>query len=193
MSVHDIIRKKLGVQRMDNLPFGGATATRAALAEVFAEAGYKRGAEVGVRLGTYSALLCQCNPELQLLSIDPYIPYRRHTIESMNHTYEKAKANLAPYNATLIRKTSVEASKDVPNESLDFVYIDAMHEFDPVIEDIIHWVPKVRRGGIVAGHDYSYYYQGGVILAVQAYTRAHNINPWYTTSCDKLPSWLWVR
>jgi hypothetical protein len=73
------------------------------------------------------------------------------------------------------------------------VYIDAMHEFDPVMMDILHWAPKVRPGGIIAGHDYCWYYQGGVVQAVDAYVRAHNILTWYVTQLDKEPSWLWVN
>jgi len=130
---------------------------------------------------------------LKLLCIDPWAPYRANSVEKMEATYQHAKEQLAPFDATLIRKTSMDAVKDIPDESLDFVYIDAMHEFDPVILDIIHWAPKVRPGGIVSGHDYCWYYQGGVVQAVGAYTRCHDIQTWYVTQRDKEPSWLWVK
>jgi predicted O-methyltransferase YrrM len=38
--------------------------------------------------------------------------------------------------------------------SFDFVYIDARHDYASALEDIRDWWPKVRRGGILAGHDY---------------------------------------
>ena len=49
--------------------------------------------------------------------------------------------------------TSVEASKLYENESLDFVFIDACHEYSCVKEDIIAWYPKIKKGGVLAGHD----------------------------------------
>lgn len=55
---------------------------------------------------------------------------------------------------TPIRKPSVEASKQFEDESLDLVFIDASHEYKDVLDDINHWYPKVKKGGIIAGHDY---------------------------------------
>lgn len=187
------IFKKFVVRLNDNLPYAGRAATRIAMAEVFNEVGYKHGAEIGVRHGVYSLVLCEKIPGLKLLCVDPWAPYRGNTTERMEATYQGAKVRLAAYDATLIRKTSMEAVKDIPDRSLDFVYIDAMHEFDPVMMDILHWAPKVRPGGIIAGHDYCWYYQGGVVQAVDAYVRAHNILTWYVTQLDKEPSWLWVN
>lgn len=53
-----------------------------------------------------------------------------------------------------IKMSSVEASKLYQDNSLDFVYIDAAHEYDFVKADIQAWYPKVKIGGILAGHDY---------------------------------------
>lgn len=190
--VDKIICDTFQVRWYDNQPYVGARATRLNLAEIFAKAGYQHGAEIGVRHGRYSEALCQTIPGLALLCIDPWTPYRGHSAEKMERTYQGAKSRLEPYNATLIRKPSMEAVVEIPDGSLDFVYIDAMHEFDPVMMDILHWVPKVRAGGIISGHDYCWYYQGGVVMAVDAYVRAHDIQPWYVTHRDKEPSWLWV-
>ena len=53
-----------------------------------------------------------------------------------------------------IRKPSVEAAKDFEDESIDFVYIDAGHTYKEVYEDLTSWIPKVKKGGFVGGHDY---------------------------------------
>ena len=53
-----------------------------------------------------------------------------------------------------IKMTSVNASKLFEDKSLDFVFIDASHEYKDVKEDIISWIPKVKSGGVIAGHDY---------------------------------------
>ena len=52
-----------------------------------------------------------------------------------------------------VKMASVEASKLYGDESLFFVYIDGNHTYDFVKEDIIHWLPKVKKGGYIGGHD----------------------------------------
>ena len=54
----------------------------------------------------------------------------------------------------MIRANSKHAVDLFEDESLDFVYIDANHKYDFVKEDIKLWYPKVRKGGILSGHDY---------------------------------------
>lgn len=56
---------------------------------------------------------------------------------------------------TPVRMKSLEAAKTYKDESLDAVFIDACHEYDCVKEDIQAWLPKVKRNGYLAGHDYS--------------------------------------
>ena len=53
-----------------------------------------------------------------------------------------------------MKMTSLQAVKKFENESLDFVFIDGSHEYEDVKKDIIAWFPKVKPGGILAGHDY---------------------------------------
>lgn len=53
-----------------------------------------------------------------------------------------------------IRGESVKVAGDYKNESLDFVFIDANHSFGEVKKDIEAWLPKVKRTGILAGHDF---------------------------------------
>jgi len=54
-----------------------------------------------------------------------------------------------------VRKTSVQAARQFKDNSLDLVIIDASHEHDDVVIDINTWLPKVKKGGILAGDDYS--------------------------------------
>ena len=73
--------------------------------------------------------------------------------------YEKFISNVKEFGLedTIIpiRKTSEEASKGFEDESIDFLIIDAAHDFDNVYNDLKCWIPKVKKGGIVIGDDHS--------------------------------------
>ena len=54
----------------------------------------------------------------------------------------------------VLRMTSVKAARLFEHKSVDLVYIDGSHEFLDLTEDITTWMPKIRNGGIMSGHDY---------------------------------------
>jgi hypothetical protein len=56
--------------------------------------------------------------------------------------------------AIMVRATSEIAADMFNDNSLDFVYIDANHAYDYVVQDIELWYPKVKKGGFICGHDY---------------------------------------
>ena len=58
-------------------------------------------------------------------------------------------------NINPIKMDSISASALYEDESLDFVFIDACHQYEAVSMDIKHWLPKIKPGGILAGHDFS--------------------------------------
>ena len=196
MEIDQEIRRRFIVHEGDTLPNKARNCGRDTLAQFMGEMGFKTGAEIWVLKGDYSQVLCHYIPGLKLKMIDPWIPFGRNygTKARIEGCMERAKVKTQGFDVEFIRKKSLEAVVDIPNGSLDFVYIDEMHEFDPVMMDLIQWSPKVRKGGIVAGHDYSnIYFQFGVILAVNAYTYAHNIHHWYVTDKDFHPSFFWVK
>lgn len=147
--------------------------SRIDLAKYFAELGLTIGAEIGVDGGVYSAKLCEANPKLKLYCIDPWDLNEGTSRERRIRKYAEAKERLKPYNAKLIRKFSMDAVKDFKDGSLDFVYIDGNHNFDYVMQDIIEWSKKVKKGGIIAGHDYSDGAHVGVKDAVDLYVKHH--------------------
>jgi hypothetical protein len=193
-SVETAIWAQFNIKRGDTLPFTPYRnmSGRIGLAELFGKLGYKTGAEIGVSKGWYSEVLCKSAPGLHLLCVDPWQAYGGWDDETMEGRLVATKDRLAGYDYEIIRKPSLEAVKDVPPNSLDFVYIDGLHEFDPVMQDIIQWVGKVRKGGIVSGHDYFHFRGAGVVAAVNAYVAGHHIDPWYVTREDA-PSFFWVN
>ena len=57
---------------------------------------------------------------------------------------------------TILRHPSVEAATYVTNESLDAIFIDGGHTYNDVISDLVAWYPKVKRKGILCGHDFDW-------------------------------------
>lgn len=75
-----------------------------------------------------------------------------------------------------IHKSSVEASKDFKDDEFDIIFIDAGHGYNDVREDIEAWLPKVRKGGILCGHDFRYS-NPGVEVAVREVFSDVNLVP----------------
>lgn len=81
--------------------------------------------------------------------------------------YDVFKNNMRPLERYYrdLRMSSLDAAKLFENTSLDFVFIDAQHEYEFVKNDIVAWLPKIKAGGILAGHDYLKQWSG-IISAV---------------------------
>ena len=105
------------------------------------------GVEVGVAAGAYSYIIL-LNSDLKLL----------YSVDNWDDSLIKAKAEgrLSRFGdrSKVMHTTSEEASKSFSDNSLDFVYIDADHVYKSVKQDLELWYPKVRKYGILAGHDY---------------------------------------
>lgn len=169
--------------------------SRSALPGMFHSLGLKKGAEIGVKFGKYSKEICEGIPDVDLKSIDPYIPDPKVPWDEMERRFVIGKHRLEPFGIKIIKKTSVQAAdEDVPVGSLDFVYIDASHLFNDVMQDIILWTDRVRPFGIVSGHDYD---NKDVKLAVDTYVKVHDYGLFITKKCDEYPdsspSWFFVK
>lgn len=195
----------------ERMPIQIPNIDREDLAMLFGELQFKIGAEIGVESGVYSETLLANNPNLTLYSIDwwhAYRSYRDHTSQSkLDRFYEETKALLARFGnrSEIWRNSSEQALPHIKDESLDFVYIDANHDFYNATFDIHHWSKKVRKGGIVSGHDYKKPKSGiniHVKQVLQGYTDAYRITPWFIvgaqekiegTKRDDSRSWFWVK
>lgn len=171
------------------------------LAVLFAELGFTKGAEIGVAEGNYSEVLLKANPNLHLLLVDPWHAYssnpQNKSKEKNEYAYNETLRKTAAYpNVKLDMRYSMDAVRDVADDSLDFVYIDAHHSYPFVMEDIITWSRKVRSGGIVSGDDV---YQlnekwgAGPMEAVYHYTSAMKINPWWLIAAWKSVDFFWIK
>jgi predicted O-methyltransferase YrrM len=77
---------------------------------------------------------------------------------------------------TVKKARSEEAARDYADSSLDFVYLDAAHDYHSVARDIDAWLPKIKNGGILAGDDYHPSWPG-VIDAVNTKLGQDRIEP----------------
>lgn len=120
-------------------------------------------AEIGVNQGETSKIFRQLFPQAHLYLIDPWKISTEYMmsatpISRKNKHYEKAYKTVSEEfkedpKTTVLRMTSVEALLHTPDH-FDLVFIDANHEYKQIKQDILSWLPKVRPGGILAGHDY---------------------------------------
>lgn len=184
---------------------------REKLAMLFNELGFTSGAEIGVEQGRYSEVLCRANPDARIFLIDAwtaYSGYRDHVNQDkLDGFYEATRKRVAQYpNVEIIKGFSMEVVKVIPDQSLDFVYIDSNHEFQHVTNDIAEWGKKVRKGGIIAGHDYANWKgknpQIQVKQVVDGWTAAYSISPWFIVNDRETidgkehkiaRSWFWVK
>jgi hypothetical protein len=123
-----------------------------------------RGVEVGVKRGRFSELILRQWDGSELISVDPWQAYDRGDyVDASNVSqadqdslHELAVRRLAPFGArsAIWRMTSAEAAARIEPQSLDFVYLDARHDYAAVKEDLERWLPAIRPGGVFAGHDY---------------------------------------
>jgi predicted O-methyltransferase YrrM len=108
--------------------------------------------------------------------------------------HERLKPHAGRY--AVHRALSQEAVEHFADESLDFVYIDANHGFEAVQADMRLWFPKIRPGGVLAGHDFldGKLPEGnfGVHSAVREFERQMNLQAMATEE-PRWPSWYILK
>ncbi|CAE8605628.1 unnamed protein product, partial [Polarella glacialis] len=136
-------------------------------------------AEIGVFQANTSTSLLRRFPNLQMLLVDPYHLHttRSETVFQMveefytspRSVFDSASESTQPFRsrATHVLQSSVEAAQWLGRNSLDMVFIDGDHRYESVLVDINAWWPKVKPGGILAGHDFAITFPG----VVEAVTR----------------------
>jgi hypothetical protein len=83
--------------------------------------------------------------------------------------YNETKAKLEKYESKIewILKESEYGHSSIPDNELDFIFIDGAHNYEAVYKDLVYYYPKVKLGGIISGDDFSNKFKGfGIIEAV---------------------------
>jgi hypothetical protein len=173
---------------------------RSELPKYFKSLGFKVGVEIGVYKGEFTELFLK--EGIFVYAIDPWIAYSEQSRqERQDFLYRHTLRELKKYpNCKILRKSSMEAVNEFDDCSLDFVFIDGDHSFKSIADDISEWEKKVKKGGVVAGHDYSGQSSQYVPYVVDAYAKAFKRELVLFGSPqekikrgDKQKSWLWIK
>ncbi len=128
-------------------------------------------AEIGVAGGHFTRQILATWPMCsRLYAIDCWGPFEGNhlTDNDQEQRFQQVTKEFSHYkNVTIIRQYSSVAAKSVPDSSVDFIYIDGDHSHSAALLDLQSWYPKMKRNGIMSGHDY---YEGcGVKSAVDEF------------------------
>jgi|TARA_R100000278_G_scaffold99459_1_gene76256 hypothetical protein len=163
------------------------------------------GAEIGVHLGQSFLTLLQTCPNIsKLYGVDPYVPYVDYLKEDGQSydpmvvdekeieyiklvSYHNQKFSGHKDKIVFYEMDGNAASKKVKDKSLDFIFIDSYCSFEQAKNDIKVWYPKVKDGGIFAGHDWN---MPLVRLAVTKFRENENIKSRMSTYDD---TWIWYK
>jgi len=128
---------------------------------------FKNKSLVGIVIGTASGenaenIMKNLNIS-KLFLIDPYASYKEDE-KTINRSRDLklASKRLTKFGNRIffIRDYSSNAAKKFKNNSIDFVYIDGNHSYDFVKKDIMSYYPKVKKDGVIGGHDFYVEYPG---------------------------------
>jgi hypothetical protein len=146
------------------------------------ERGYKKGIEIGVFAGGHAKAILDTDIEL-LVGIDPYKIYRHGGMPSGITNQEEfdclcdiVNRGLDSSRYTHLRMTSDEAvyNSVFQNTSFDFIFIDGFHSYDQVKKDLNNYCGLIRKGGVIACHDYKHPSYPNLTKAIDEFAKYHN-------------------
>lgn len=164
--------------------------------------------EIGVMFGKSLQVLCElfksdaAESQRKIFAVDTWegTPDESDTMSlyAKENVYEVFLNNIreAVYNhmVTPVRKDSLKAARDFENEGkkFDLIFLDSTHDRDFVMKEIRVWLPCLRNGGIIGGHDYR---PGPVGFAVDLSFGKRNVQTYkggsvWSINYDKIPKKL---
>ena len=123
--------------------------------------------EIGAYTGVSAEIFCQRFK--RVISVDPW----QNNTSDITHTVNMAEvykifvSRLSKYsNITVLKHFAADVVANFRDETFEFVYIDGAHDYKNVLNDIMQWLPKVKKGFYIGGHDYHNTKFPGVVQAV---------------------------
>jgi hypothetical protein len=161
------------------------------------------GIEIGVQRGDFARILLDTTELKEIILLDSwqhfenYQDLANHSQKMQDYLYNLVKKRFVGEPRIRIIKGDCRiAVIGFEDESFDFIYHDANHTYEFVSEQLKAWFPKLKKGGIMAGHDY---FDGefdmglfGVKSAVDEFVAANNIELHATTERE-CKSWWFIK
>jgi len=154
------------------------------ISKIILENRLSNGAEIGVEFGqNIKEVLSRC-PDFRFIAVDcwdPNFKYQdwRKEKQSINEKQFDKLLLLFPSRIEKIKAWSWYAALKIPDSTLDLVFLDASHDYNSTRQDILSWLPKIRVGGFIGGHDYGHPKFPGVKKAVDEAFKNITLHPDY--------------
>jgi len=137
------------------------------------------GVEIGIYKGENTKNIFESLPIKKLYLVDPYEVYEGYPEQPtpLKDAEIISSYRLSKYKdkSHFIKLKASDAVHLIPDD-LDFVYIDGNHKYEYVKQDIENYYPKLKIGGILAGHDFrAKPYEEGVEKAVEEFVRKRGL------------------
>jgi Methyltransferase domain len=144
------------------------------------------GAELGVYTGTFSEFIVSVTNPRRFFMVDPWwkaygdtFPdwgqYTAHGRLQTRAAYEAAALRASNLdNAEIVVERSVDWLRSIPDDFLDWVYLDSTHDYQETLDELYTLIPKLKSDGVVAGDDCwteREYIDHGVFRAIRDFTR----------------------
>lgn len=179
-------------------------------ADLLKERGARDAVEVGVAEAGFSFHLLSNWPG-RIFMVDPWALLKAEgfsghgedTDAGMEARYQRVVAGAARFNrpgeqprCVPMRMTSEQAAREFDDNFFDFIFLDGNHLYAEVVKDISWWYPKLKAGGLFAGHDAINGWKGGVnygvLRAITEFAETHGLVVLKTQEPD-YPSWYCVK
>jgi|GEM_PF-1789190 len=161
------------------------------------------GAEIGVQRGDFSAVIRDTwnAGKIHLIDrwsfVEDYIDVARLSYrEQLNNYLYVVNRFAEDFSINIYRMDSTEAALHFPDHFFDWIYIDADHTYEGCKRDLNTWHPKLKKGGILCGHDFL---DGdipagifGVKTAVEEFIKDKNVRLFITQE-EEWKSWYFVN
>lgn len=164
------------------------------------------GAELGVEAGKFSLEILNVIEPQKLFLIDSWIDVMTGEFKNENEVLrQESNYNMliekyySDEKIKIIRKNLNDAANDIKDQSLDWIYLDASHNYESVKNDLQVWDKKVKNQGIISGHDWTPYpltkkgVQFGVNRAVFEFVEENNYQFLGVTNESKFKSFVLIK
>jgi hypothetical protein len=174
----------------DSMTGGWSKCYYGVFTDVINQNDYKNIAEIGIGYGTHAKYILKNNQNInRLYLVDPTKFYENDGFaddimkqepeipgNNFNELYQLITDELNPWKDkyTWFRTESLSITNEqVPDESLDCIFIDGDHSYKAVLNDLTFWWKKLKTGGQMLGDDY---WMQGVADAVNEFARNHKLS-----------------